>query len=155
MLGSGRMWVAPAALEDPRAVKISMQGQGLPTEALLKSYLPPVSMDCSSVEAVLVYCCCTSSEHRIQAEVHMAFQVVSCDIMSSHVMKRNVMCYNERQPWYNDAAGRQNKKPLQVSHSSTSFINLVRTHSMLQPTKGKTAQRQSRRSTQCSMASCL
>ncbi|KAL3160063.1 hypothetical protein ABBQ38_009778 [Trebouxia sp. C0009 RCD-2024] len=41
MLGSGRMWVAPAALEDPRAVKISMQGQGLPTEALLKSYLPP------------------------------------------------------------------------------------------------------------------
>lgn len=43
MLGSGRMWVAPAALEDPRAVKISMQGQGLPTEALLKRYLPPVS----------------------------------------------------------------------------------------------------------------
>ena len=47
MLGSGRMWVAPAALEDPRAVKISMQGQGLPTEALLKRYLPPVSFDCS------------------------------------------------------------------------------------------------------------
>ena len=45
MLGSGRMWVAPAALEDPRAIKISMQGQGLPTEALLKRYLPYVSAD--------------------------------------------------------------------------------------------------------------
>ena len=47
MLGSGRMWVAPAALEDPRAVKISMQGQGLHTEALLKRYLPLVSFHCS------------------------------------------------------------------------------------------------------------
>lgn len=51
VLGSGRMWVAPAALEDPRAVKISMQGQGLPTEALLKRYLPPVRLCCSSQKA--------------------------------------------------------------------------------------------------------
>ena len=44
MLGSGHMWVAPAALEDPRAVKMSMEGQALPTEALLKRYLPKVSI---------------------------------------------------------------------------------------------------------------
>ncbi|KAL0047976.1 hypothetical protein WJX82_004829 [Trebouxia sp. C0006] len=40
MLGSGRMWVAQAALDNPNAVKMSMRGQGLPTEALLKRYLP-------------------------------------------------------------------------------------------------------------------
>jgi len=43
MLGSGRMWVAQAALDNPNAVKMSMRGQGLPTEALLKRYLPSVS----------------------------------------------------------------------------------------------------------------
>ncbi|KAL0030394.1 hypothetical protein WJX79_000988 [Trebouxia sp. C0005] len=40
MLGSGRMWVAQAALDNPNAVKMTMRGQGLPTEALLKRYLP-------------------------------------------------------------------------------------------------------------------
>lgn len=42
MMGSGRMWLAPSALEDPRAVKFTMQGQDLPTEFLLKQYLPQV-----------------------------------------------------------------------------------------------------------------
>ena len=45
MLGSGRMWVAQAALDNPNAVKMSMRGQGLPTEALLKRYLPSVSSE--------------------------------------------------------------------------------------------------------------
>jgi len=45
MLGSGRMWVAQAALDNPNAVKMSMRGQGLPTEALLKRYLPSVSLN--------------------------------------------------------------------------------------------------------------
>ena len=51
-MGSGRMWVAPAALEDPRAVKMSMQGQGLPTEAILKRYMPSVSL-CQLVNAAI------------------------------------------------------------------------------------------------------
>ena len=43
MMGSGRMWLAPSAVEDPRAVKFTMQGQDLPTEFLLKQYLPQVN----------------------------------------------------------------------------------------------------------------
>lgn len=45
MVGSGRMWLAPSALEDPRAVRISMEAQGLPTEAIVKRYLPQVWLD--------------------------------------------------------------------------------------------------------------
>lgn len=55
MLGSGRMWVAQAALNDPRAVKMSMQGQGLPTEALLKRYLPPVSAYCRQLAGTFLH----------------------------------------------------------------------------------------------------
>lgn len=42
LVGSGRMWLSPAALNDPRAVRISMEAQGLPTEAIVKRYMPPV-----------------------------------------------------------------------------------------------------------------
>lgn len=42
MMGSGRMWLAPAALEDPRAVRMTMTAQGLPTEAIVQRYIPQV-----------------------------------------------------------------------------------------------------------------
>lgn len=41
--GAGRMWVAPEAELDPRAVKVQIEGEGLPVEALAKRYLPKVS----------------------------------------------------------------------------------------------------------------
>jgi hypothetical protein len=40
LLGSGRMWVAPAGEQDPRAVRVRLEGRSLPAEALLKRYLP-------------------------------------------------------------------------------------------------------------------
>jgi hypothetical protein len=42
LLGSGRMWVSPEGEMDPRAVKVQMEGRNLPTESLLKRYLPKV-----------------------------------------------------------------------------------------------------------------
>ena len=43
LLGSGRMWVSPSGEVDPRAVKVRFEGRNLPTETLLKRYLPKVS----------------------------------------------------------------------------------------------------------------
>ncbi len=40
VLGSGRMWVSPAGEMDPRAVRVQLEGRNLPTESLLKRYLP-------------------------------------------------------------------------------------------------------------------
>lgn len=42
LLGSGRMWVSPSGEVDPRAVKVRFEGRNLPTETLLKRYLPKV-----------------------------------------------------------------------------------------------------------------
>lgn len=42
LLGSGRMWVSPKGEMDPRAVKVHLEGRKLPTESLLKRYLPKV-----------------------------------------------------------------------------------------------------------------
>jgi hypothetical protein len=42
LLGSGRMWVSPIGEVDPRAVKVRFEGRNLPTETLLKRYLPKV-----------------------------------------------------------------------------------------------------------------
>ena len=42
-MASGRMWVAPEAETDPRAVAMQGQGLHLPLDALLRRYLPPVS----------------------------------------------------------------------------------------------------------------
>ena len=39
--GYGKLWVAPSAEMDPRAVSISAEGKGLPMEALAQYYLPP------------------------------------------------------------------------------------------------------------------
>ena len=36
------MWISPQAEEDARAVRMQAQGRGLPAEALLQRYLPPV-----------------------------------------------------------------------------------------------------------------
>ena len=44
LLGSGRMWVSPSGEVDPRAVKVRFEGRNLPTETLLKRYLPKVSL---------------------------------------------------------------------------------------------------------------
>lgn len=41
-MAAGRMWISPQAEEDPRAVRMQAQGRGLPAEALLQRYLPPV-----------------------------------------------------------------------------------------------------------------
>lgn len=41
-MGSGRMWVSPAAEMDPRAVRVQLEGCNLPTESLIKRYLPKV-----------------------------------------------------------------------------------------------------------------
>ncbi len=43
LLGNGRMWVSPSGELDPRAVKVRFEGRNLPTETLLKRYLPKVS----------------------------------------------------------------------------------------------------------------
>ncbi|KAK9840821.1 hypothetical protein WJX81_007219 [Elliptochloris bilobata] len=40
LLGAGRLWVSPAAELDPRAVRIHMEGRGLPAEAIITRYLP-------------------------------------------------------------------------------------------------------------------
>jgi hypothetical protein len=42
LVAAGRMWISPQAEEDPRAVRMQAQGRGLPAEALLQRYLPPV-----------------------------------------------------------------------------------------------------------------
>ena len=42
LLGNGRMWVSPCGEVDPRAVKVRFEGRNLPTETLLKRYLPKV-----------------------------------------------------------------------------------------------------------------
>ncbi len=48
LLGNGRMWVSPSGEVDPRAVKVRFEGRNLPTETLLKRYLPKVSRSPSS-----------------------------------------------------------------------------------------------------------
>lgn len=57
LLGSGRMWVSPIGEVDPRAVKVRFEGRNLPTETLLKRYLPKVG--CSPY-AYLCRCNCAS-----------------------------------------------------------------------------------------------
>ena len=42
LVALGRMWVSPEAEFDPRAVRMSAEGRGLPAEAILKRYLPEV-----------------------------------------------------------------------------------------------------------------
>ena len=42
LVASGRMWVATEAEFDQRAVRMHAEGAGLPAEAILKRYLPPV-----------------------------------------------------------------------------------------------------------------
>lgn len=42
LLGAGRLWVSPAAELDPRAVRVHMEGRGLPAEAIITRYLPKV-----------------------------------------------------------------------------------------------------------------
>ena len=41
-MAGGRMWLAQEAEGDARAVRMHLQGRGLPAEALLQRYLPPV-----------------------------------------------------------------------------------------------------------------
>lgn len=43
LVAQGRMWVSPDAEFDPRAVRMSAEGRGLPAEAILKRYLPEVN----------------------------------------------------------------------------------------------------------------
>ena len=47
-MANGRMWVAPEAETDPRAVAMQGQGLHLPLDALLRRYLPPVSSSACS-----------------------------------------------------------------------------------------------------------
>ena len=42
LLGAGRLWVAPEAETDDRAVRVQMTGKDLPTESLVRAYLPQV-----------------------------------------------------------------------------------------------------------------
>ncbi len=42
LVAGGRMWISPEAETDTRAVRMQLQGRGLPAEALLQRYLPPV-----------------------------------------------------------------------------------------------------------------
>ncbi len=44
LLGSGRMWLAPAAETDPRAISFSGEAKDLDADKLLQYYLPPVGM---------------------------------------------------------------------------------------------------------------
>ena len=41
-VASGRLWVAPEAETDPRAVAVQGAGSDLPLDALVRRYLPPV-----------------------------------------------------------------------------------------------------------------
>ena len=43
LLGAGRMWVNPIAEHDPQAVKVHMEGHGLPFEPILLRYMPKVT----------------------------------------------------------------------------------------------------------------
>ena len=40
--GSRRVWVAPQGEQDPRAIRVQLEGRSLPAESLLKRYLPKV-----------------------------------------------------------------------------------------------------------------
>lgn len=44
LVAAGRMWISPDVENDPRAVRMQLQGRGLPAEALLQRYLPAVSI---------------------------------------------------------------------------------------------------------------
>lgn len=49
LVALGRVWVSPEAEFDPRAVRMSAEGRGLPAEAILKRYLPeaqPLTFSC-------------------------------------------------------------------------------------------------------------
>jgi hypothetical protein len=42
VVATGKMWVAPAAESDPRAISMQAVGEGLSPAALAAGYLPPV-----------------------------------------------------------------------------------------------------------------
>ena len=41
VLGSGRLWTAPTAETNPRALRLTFEGGGVPADALVARYLPP------------------------------------------------------------------------------------------------------------------
>ena len=43
LVATGKMWVAPAAENDPRAISMQAVGEGLSPAALAAGYLAPVS----------------------------------------------------------------------------------------------------------------
>ena len=62
LLGAGRLWVSPAAELDPRAVRVHMEGRGLPAEAIITRYLPKVQAARRSVECI----CFASAAQQLQ-----------------------------------------------------------------------------------------
>ena len=56
LLGAGRLWVSPAAELDPRAVRVHMEGRGLPAEAIITRYLPKVQAARRSCNASVLLC---------------------------------------------------------------------------------------------------
>ena len=50
LLGAGRLWIAPEAETDDRAVRVPITGKDLPTESLVRAYLPQVR---NAVESVV------------------------------------------------------------------------------------------------------
>ena len=82
LLGAGRLWVSPAAELDPRAVRIHMEGRGLPTEAIVTRYLPKVPEARCSVTHLLLS---SSAITKQQASL------VSCsEVCKHHVVMKSV-----------------------------------------------------------------
>lgn len=57
VMASGRLWVAPQAEQDPRAVKIAIEGRRLPFDSLACRYLPQVAAPsfCTVTEGWVAY----------------------------------------------------------------------------------------------------
>ena len=78
LVASGRMWVATEAEFDQRAVRMHAEGAGLPAEAILKRYLPPVrsswslywsTRDCEPGQAI-VGCRISPRARRLPADLY-------------------------------------------------------------------------------------
>ena len=69
-IASGRMWVAPEAETDPRAVAMQGSGQRLPLDALLRRYLPPASSPTQSLISLSDSSSKGANQHSSRPSVH-------------------------------------------------------------------------------------
>jgi hypothetical protein len=97
VLGSGRMWVSPAGEMDPRAVRVQLEGRNLPTESLLKCYLPK-ACSLSFCQVATKYRTCLAHKPAGSAEkLPIPFGLVSYIIVSlMEDLQLNLQCLHDR-----------------------------------------------------------